>query len=383
MSDFDVAVIGGGIHGCSAALNLARRGLRVVVLERDRVGRHASGANAGGVRTLLRHEAEIPLALAAREIWHGIEQEVGEDCGYHTTGQLAVAENEAAMADLIARHRRLAALGYDHEELVDAGEVRALAPGIADHVKGGLIAKADGAAIPYQATQAYARAASRAGVRLFEGAAVDRLEQAGGGWRIGWPGGEVRAATLVNAAGAWGDRIAALAGEAIPLSWFLPMMMVTARVPHSLTPVVINTARPLSFKQLANGCLLIGGGRPAAGSREDMTYRLDFRGLKVSAQTTRDLFPAFADVPIVRAWAGFEGRFQDDIPVIGRSREASTLVHAFGFCGHGFQLAPIVGRLIAELIVDGAASLPLAPFSPSRFNDVAREVAPAAAAEVA
>jgi sarcosine oxidase subunit beta len=65
MSRPDVIVIGGGLHGCSAALHLARRGARVTVIEKDHVGRHASGVNAGGVRRLGRHLAEVPLAVAA------------------------------------------------------------------------------------------------------------------------------------------------------------------------------------------------------------------------------------------------------------------------------------------------------------------------------
>lgn len=368
MSDTDVAVIGGGIHGCAAALNLARRGLKVTVLERDRVGRHASGVNAGGVRTLLRHEAEIPLALASRKIWQAIEAEIGVDCGYHAAGQLAVAETDAAMDELVARHRRLSRLGHTHERLIDAREVRVRVPGIASCVRGGLLAEEDGAAIPYKATRAFADAAVAAGARVIEGARVTGLERTGRGWRVGWPEGALYAGAVVNAAGAWGDRIAALAGEAIALSWFLPMMMVTARVPQSLKPVIINTARPLSFKQLANGCLLIGGGRPASGSRRDLRYRLDLAGLKASARTVADLFPGFADVPIVRGWAGFEGRFEDDIPAIGPGRLGPGLIHAFGFCGHGFQLAPIVGRLIADMIVDGRPRLALDAFSPLRFR---------------
>jgi len=61
----DVVIIGGGLHGCSAALHLAVAGVRAIVIEKNYVGRHASGVNAGGVRTLSRHEAEIPLALSA------------------------------------------------------------------------------------------------------------------------------------------------------------------------------------------------------------------------------------------------------------------------------------------------------------------------------
>ena len=70
----DVLVIGGGLHGSSSAFHLARRGVSVTVLEADYVGRHASGVNAGGVRTLGRPVPEIPLALMSREIWHDIDR---------------------------------------------------------------------------------------------------------------------------------------------------------------------------------------------------------------------------------------------------------------------------------------------------------------------
>ena len=367
MSDVDAVVIGGGIHGSSAALNLARKGLRVLVLEKERVGRHASTANAGGVRTLLRHTAEVPLALAAREIWHDIKAELGDDCGYHTVGQLAIAENEDALAKLVQRADEMRTLGYDHEEVVDRKTVQQLALGISDHVCGGLYVRDDGAANPFQATHAFRRAAAKIGVQFREGATVTQLGRVGDGWQVGWNDQQTNTAYVVNTAGAWGDNIAGLVGDTVPLRCMLPMMMVTARVQPFLKPVIINDTRPLSFKQMPNGSLLIGGGRPALGTRDSANYRLDFRGLSKSAATVRDLFPALRDVQIVRGWAGREGRFADEIPVIGRSPNAPGVFHAFGFCGHGFQLAPIVGRLIAELVVDGQAHLPIAPFAVDRF----------------
>ena len=69
-----VIVIGGGIHGCSTALHLALLGVKVLVIEKDHAGRHASGVNAGGVRRLGRHPAEIPLSVASMAIWHDIEE---------------------------------------------------------------------------------------------------------------------------------------------------------------------------------------------------------------------------------------------------------------------------------------------------------------------
>ena len=106
-SRFDTIVIGGGLHGLSAALHLARAGQRVAVLERAWTGRHASGASAAGVRTLGRHLDELPLSLAAMEMWHGIAELVGDNCGFHAHGQLRVAATEADFAAVPATERRI------------------------------------------------------------------------------------------------------------------------------------------------------------------------------------------------------------------------------------------------------------------------------------
>ena len=88
VQEADVLLIGGGLHGASSAFYLARRGASVTVLEADYVGRHASGVNAGGVRTLGRPLPEIPLALMSREIWHALPETVGDDCGFVPSGQV-------------------------------------------------------------------------------------------------------------------------------------------------------------------------------------------------------------------------------------------------------------------------------------------------------
>ncbi|MBV8654126.1 MAG: FAD-binding oxidoreductase, partial [Alphaproteobacteria bacterium] len=142
----DVLVLGGGLHGCSAALHLARRGAKVTVLEKDHVGRHASGVNAGGVRRLGRHPAEIPLSVAALELWHRIGDLVDDDCGFEHHGQVKVAETEVELAQLARRVAEVQALGFGHEELIGRAELRRLVPAIADHCVGAIVSRDDGAA---------------------------------------------------------------------------------------------------------------------------------------------------------------------------------------------------------------------------------------------
>ncbi|MGB5605663.1 MAG: FAD-dependent oxidoreductase, partial [Gammaproteobacteria bacterium] len=113
----DVLIIGGGLMGCSTALQLALRGMHCIVLDKDSPGRHASGVNAGGLRQLNRHPAEIPLSVAAAEMWHNIEALVDSDCDTRFPGQIRVAESPADMQVLEERAAMVRALGFAHEEI--------------------------------------------------------------------------------------------------------------------------------------------------------------------------------------------------------------------------------------------------------------------------
>lgn len=363
----DVAIVGGGLHGCSTALHLARAGVSAVVVEKNYVGRHASGVNAGGVRTLSRDEAEIPLALASLDLWHRIGELVDDDCGFDSHGQIRVAEDEADAAALKQRETRLRALGYTHERWLERDELLARVPALARHVLGGLIAERDGAANPYRTTAAFRRKAEALGQRIIEGVRVLRVRREGSGWTLETSAGRVSSRVLVNCAGAWADRICEALGEPVPLEAIAPMMLVTARMPRFLEPTVLGTSRPLSFKQTADGTVLIGGGRRARVDRDAEFTELDFRELAASAKTVWDLFPVMRGATINRGWAGIEARMPDDIPVIGPSGTEPDAFHAFGFSAHGFELGPIVGRITADLIARCATDLPIAPFSIRRF----------------
>lgn len=367
----DVIVVGGGLHGCSTALHLARAGISALVIEKNYVGRHASGVNAGGVRTLSRHEAEVPLSLAALELWYAIGALVDDDCGFEAHGQIRIAENEQDAVELKKRAARMRSLGYAHERWIDAGELFARVPALARHCLGGLIAERDGAALPYRTTAAFRRKAEALGQTFHEGVRVGRVQRNGQAWTVETDRGGFSARVLVNCAGAWADRICAQLGEPVPLEVIAPMMMVTLRMPRFLEPVVLGTGRPLSFKQTHEDTVLIGGGRRARVERDAETTDLDFLELAVSAQTVRDLFPIMGGATVHRGWAGIEARMPDDIPVIGPSSTLPDAYHAFGFSAHGFELGPIVGRITSDLIATGATALPIAPFAITRFAGAA------------
>ncbi len=368
MKTADVIVIGGGIHGCSTALHLALRGLKPILVEKDYAGRHASGVNAGGVRQLARHLAEIPLSISSMVLWEQIVELVGDDCGFKSHGTVLVAESEPELATFKARVDDLRLRGFTHEELIDQAELRRLVPAVSDYCPGGVVSRRDGAADPFRATQAFRRRSVEKGVEVLEGVTVTSLARSGSTWRVGTSVGPIEAPKVVNAAGAWADRIAAMLGEPVPLEVFAPMLMVTSRLPAFIAPVVILRSRKLSFKQLENGTVVIGGGHPATPFRDQNRTVLDWEKLAISARTVWELFPVMREATIVRAWAGIEARMPDEIPVLGPSSTSEGVYHQFGFSGHGFQLGPGTGAMMAELIATGSTNVPIDGLGIERFT---------------
>jgi len=362
----DAIVIGGGLHGCATALHLTRAGLAAIVVEKDSVGRHASSANAGGVRRLGRALPEIPLAVAALAAWHQIRDLVDDDCGFVSSCQVKVAETESELQTLRQRQDTVLGLGFKHEEIIGQAQLRALVPAIAPHCVGGMVVHGDGHASPFLTVQAFKRKALALGVRFLEGAPVEALRKSGGTWQVRTARGDLEAPILINCAGAWGGHIAAMLGEHAPVEAQALMLMITARVKPFVKPIVGAVGRMLSFKQFDNGTVLIGGGHRGRAEPEYNRTHLNFAGLAASAATATDLFPSLRGIQVIRCWAGIEGQMPDGIPVISTSA-AKGAYHAFGFSGHGFALGPIVGRIIADLVVKGDTDLPIEAFDIGRF----------------
>lgn len=363
----DAIIIGAGLMGCSTALQLRKRGLNCMVLDRENPGRHASGVNAGGLRRLNRNPAEIPLSVAAAKIWLNIKQLLDVDCGTHFPGQIRIAEDKADLAKLEQRAQMVSKLGYEHEALIDKDELYNLVPALRPGCTGGLICRDDGYGQPFHALTAFRLKARQLGADIHIGARVDEVDKKGDLWRVQTPQGKFKAPVLINCAGAWAHRISENLGEPVPLTPGAPMMMVTERLPRFIEPVLGAASRKLSFKQMPNGTLLIGGAHLAQLDFNQERTEMEWRKLAVSARTVLALFPQLKDVRIVRSWAGVEAFMPDNLPVIGPGREQGVY-HAFGFSAHGFQLSPVVGKIIAQLIVDGKSDLPIEPFSIERFR---------------
>ncbi|MDO5641728.1 MAG: FAD-dependent oxidoreductase [Paracoccus sp. (in: a-proteobacteria)] len=368
MSSPDVLVIGGGLHGCSVALHCARAGLRVEVLEREAVGRHASGVNAGGVRQLGRHYSEVPLSALSMKMWHEIEEWVDDDCGFRHSSQIRIAGDEAQLEAEMRRVADLAALGFAHEEVIGPDELYCLLPAAASGLPGALISRRDGFANPFRTTTAFRRKAQSLGARFHEGRPATGLQRKGTGFRVETGQGPILAARVVNCAGAWSGAICGWMGEPVPVKPIAPMMTITAPMPHFVDPVVGFSGAPLSFKQMENGTVMIGGGYLGVPDLSTGLSRLRYDLLSINLGTAIRLFPIMNGARIVRQWAGIDGEMPDKIPVIGPSSTTEGLFHAFGFSAHGFQLGPVVGMLVADFIQHGESRLDLADFAITRFR---------------
>jgi len=343
----DLVVVGGGLMGLSTAVHAARAGLAVVVLERCWPGRHASGANAGGVRSLNRHDAEIPLARAALRRWHELPELVGDTGGFVASGQVRVAEDETQAASLEARVARLEAMGYAHERWLDAAELSHRIPALARHCTGAILVEDDGHADPHRTTRAFASSARQQGVELRSDWPVRSLAPKATTITVEGDAGSIEAPMVVNAAGARRAGLAAGLGDAVPLR---------------------AAGRKLSFKQLATGQVVVGGGFEGRADPASGRSTLDHGALATNAANASSLFPEpLRHARILRAWAGIEGMLEDGLPVIDRSPAHQGLAHAFGFSAHGFALSPLVGRLVTDLLLDRPCKFDLEPFRLDRF----------------
>ena len=364
---FDVIIIGGGLQGCSVAIHLAHKKKRILVLEKDTCGQHASGSTAGGLRCLNRAVEEIPLSLAAKKMWGEMEKLVDSRCGFRPTDQIRIAGTQEDLNLLEARLERVRSLGYNHEEMIGAEELRSLVPTIGSNGIGALICRGDGYADPGLTCQAFQVKAEKLGVTVLQQTKVLAIEKGINDWLISTGDKQFRSPIIVNCAGAWGREIATMVGDHTILKKEALAMMVTARYPHFIDPVIGHASRKLSFKQMDNGTLVIGGALRGILLEEEERTLIDWPQMKESAATVRSVFPFLANLPIVRAWGGIEGMTPDRLPIIDSGKHASGVFHAFGFSAHGYQLVPIIGKVVTDLICDGRADFDLEAFKIDRF----------------
>ncbi|KQY15064.1 FAD-dependent oxidoreductase [Rhizobium sp. Root73] len=368
---FDIAVIGGGLAGCSTALHARIKGASVVLLERGRCGTQASGVNYGGVRQQGRHSAELPLARRSRSIWSNLETLIGSDCEFTVTGHVKLARNDADMAEL-AVHRTVLRDHGIHAELLGASDIRRRFPYIGPGYAGASLCAEDGHANPRLVAPGFARAARALGADIREQSQVEAIHVLGDIFSVTLANdpAPVKARQLVNTAGAWGASIAALFGDCVNEAVMAPNMCVTEPIAPLIGPNLGVCGGGIYIRQTAHGSVIFGSGLGTA-DRDALSARPIADVTRDAAAAAIAMVPQLANVLLLRSWTGIEGRMDDGLPVVGPSPNTAGLFHAFGFSGHGFQLGPAVGAVLAELCIDGHSPTSLHGLSITRFNRAA------------
>ena len=362
----DVAIIGGGLVGSSAALALRQMGFSVALLDKGYCGAQASGVNYGGVRRQGRPIEQLPLSQRAHAVWPRLQALIGIDGEFLRSGHLKLARNEADMATLEAYAGETAEQGLDLE-LIGHNGLRERFGWIGDGVVGGSFCAGDGHANPRLVSTGFAAAARRAGVHVLENTPVRGVARRGEGFALeAGEGLSLVSRFVLNCAGAWAGPFAESFGEPVPLTRIYPSMVVTEPTEKVMSVNIGMEGGGIYARQVERGNLVVGGERALPLANADFS-RPRGEGALAIMNNAATLFPGLRHVQAIRFWSGTEGAMPDRNPVIGPSLTTPGLIHAFGFTGAGFQIAPGVGEVLAELVRDGQTQTPIAAFSIGRF----------------
>jgi sarcosine oxidase subunit beta len=363
----DVLVIGAGIAGCATALQLARRGRKVTLIERDQAGVRASGVNFGGVRQNGRDLRELPIAMRARMMWDDLPGLIGFDGEFRATGNLRLASDAGRAMQLDEFFTDATAQGLGLERL-EPMDLVVRYPWLSTKPILGVLCPNDGHANPRLVGPAFAFAAQSAGATLVEHTEIAEGWYASGAFHLRSPDNRsFTAPVLVNCAGAWAGKIAGWFDEAVTLVPEIPQVQVTEPLPYRIEPVLGFMGGDFYLRQTLRGNILFGSGQGRA-SPDILRSRPLPETMRRGAAIAIDFIPALAYVPIIRSWTGVDGDTSDGVCVLGASETHPGLFHAFGFNGHGFLLGPGVGAVLTELIIDGKTKTDIGGLGIGRFR---------------
>lgn len=363
----DVVIIGAGINGCSIAYELAKKSQSVIVLERGRAAEEASARSGGGVRQSNRDPAELPLAMEAVKIWADMKEALDWDVEYSQTGNLRLTRTPEEYDKFHENFERDRSMGLD-VRFLSAEQTRALAPALSRELNffGATFCPTDGAANPLLVTKAIARAARRLGVHIREHEPLERLEVKSRRVTAAITArAEYRAPVFVNSAGPWARPICNQIGLDFPVTIKRSQILVTEPLPPLIKQFI--SADVGYMRQALNGGIHLGiRSAPVENYDKSMTIQAF---MEVGTGYV-ELFPFLKRVNIIHGWAGITHWTPDALPIIDKAPNLEGLFLTAGFSGHGFCLGPIIGKLMAEWIIDGKPSLDLHAFHWTRFEDI-------------
>jgi sarcosine oxidase subunit beta len=372
----EVVIIGGGIAGAAVAYNLAKLGLRdVVLVEKDFLAAGSTGRCGGGMRQQWSTRTNILLAKHSIEAFRNFKEEFGQDIHFREGGYLLVAYTDAMVSEFRTNIALQNSLGVN-TRLITPDEVKKISP-ILDtrNLLAASFGPTDGVANPFLAVKGYADRARDMGVRIFTRTEVTGFKTNGSRVKaVATTAGEISTRWVVCAAGAWSGLIGKMLGIDIPVVPYRHQIMVTEPLEVVHPCMVIDLYHNIYFSQAEVGSFISGqtdkDEPPSFNTRNNSKFLVEIsRKLVYHA-------PVLRNVRVIRQWAGLYEVTPDAQPIIGRVPKFENFLLATGFSGHGFMLAPAVGLLIAEDIIYGKPRLlPIDEMSIGRFKkgEITRE----------
>ena len=364
----EVVVIGAGIMGLSIAYHLARLGVRdVTVVDKSYLCGGASGRNGGGIRAQWSSEANIRLMQESIRMCQHFANEFKINVWLRQGGYLFLARSEEKRRALEESCKLQRECGLS-TRMLSPREAQKIVPELStDGVVAATFNPDDGVVFPWPFVWGFAQAAMKLGVEVctftevagidvrgttIEGVRVRRAAKGGDAGRAGNAGPEhrIRTRKIVNAAGAWSPEIAKLVGVELPNKPHRHEICSTEPLKPWLKPLVADLGNGLYFSQSTRGEIVGGIGQERVPPGLDQNSSFAFLGLYAKALVST--CPVLGKVKVLRQWSGCYDVTPDANPIVGGVDAIEHFYQASGFMGHGFMMAPVMGKLIAEHIAE-------------------------------
>ncbi len=366
-----VAIVGGGIVGASVAYHLAKRGAKdVVLVEKELLlGTHATAKSAGGIRQQFGSEVNCRLSLESVRQFERFSQEMDCTTEFLQYGYLWLATKPEEMAVFRRNVALQQSLGIP-VRLITPKEALDIAPYVRiDDVVGGTFCPTDGYASPADYLVGYEKQAKRLGVRIHTECPVRGLRVRDGRIEaVETAKGDVVTDTVVLAAGPYSTQVAKTADVELPVEAFRRQIFVTQPFPdiREEMPMTIDFTSGVYMHKESRGILM---GLANKDEPPSFNESVDWAFLERVIELAMHRVPILEKAEILRGWAGLYDTTPDHHPILGRAPGLPGLVLACGFSGHGFMHAPAVGKVTAELILEGRPSIDISPLSLARFRE--------------
>lgn len=371
----DVVIIGAGIMGCATAYHLAQRGVQVTVVEKGTVGAGGTGRSSAIIRQHYSNELTARMALHSLRVFQQWDDRVGGEVGFEQTGWVALADARNREG-LEANVKLQQSLGIQ-TSLIGVEQLRELVPGLeADDVGAVAYEPESGYADPHLTVNGYADAAKRHGATIVVDCEVTGIRMAGDTVAgVDTTKGPFDAPVVVNCAGPWGARVAALAGVDVPIDSCRVQVAVFRRPPNFVThPVVMDLVNGVYLRAETGNLTLVGSIDPGEASAivdpDDYAEHSDAEfEMEMGEQFVRR-FPPMEMSESMGGYASLYAVTPDWHPIIDEVPPGSGCYICSGFSGHGYKLAPAVGLMTADLVTKASSpEFPADLFRSSRYEE--------------